>query len=279
MFDRMRSGWKLTKKAWGVVHSNKGLAKLPLTGGALALLAAIVFVAPGLALLGSDETSLAAIGVALIAIGSYLAAFVVVYYNVILAAAANEALQDREPDISAARAVARERIPVIAGWALISGIVSIFFAILRDRGGFLGQLAAGFGAAIWGLVTFLVVPVLALEGIGPIAAVKRSGHLVRERWGQQITGNLVIGGIAALVMIVGVILGGIGVVLVASGSTLGIAGGAVLAIVGLVIVVGGAVYSGATRGVFGVALYHYVSEDEAVGPFTVDELSSAARAK
>jgi len=279
MFERMRSGWQLTKKAWGVVRANKGLAKLPLTGGVLALVVALVFAVPGMFLLGSDESSLVAVGVVLVAFGSYLAAFIVIYYNVILAAAANEALQDREPDMAAARAVARERIPVIAGWALLAGIVSIFFSILRDRGGIAGQIAAGIGAAIWGLVTFLVVPVLALEGIGPIAAVKRSGHLVRERWGQQITGNLVIGGIASLVMFVGVLLGGLGIFLVASGSTLGLAGGAVLAVVGLVIVVGGAVFSGATRGVFGVALYHFVTEDKAVGPFTTDELGSVARAK
>lgn len=275
----MRSGWNLTKKAWGVVRANKGLAKLPLTGGALALLTSLIFILPGLALLGSDESLLVAVGIVLVAVGAYLAAFVIIYYNVILAVAANEALQDRTPDISAARAVARGRIPVIAGWALLSGLVSIFFTILRDRGGIAGQLAAGIGAAIWGLVTFLVIPVLALEGIGPIAAVKRSGHLVKQRWGQQITGNLVIGGIATLVMIVGAAMGAGGVYLVASGSTLGIAGGAVLAVTGLVIVVGGAVFSGATRGVFGVALYHYVTEDKAIGPFTAEELASTARAK
>jgi len=247
MFDRMRSGWQLTKKAWGVVRENKGLAKLPLTGGVLALVASLVFIAPGLAMLGSDESALAITGMVLIGFGSYLAAFIVIYYNVILAAAANEALQDREPDIAAARAIARSRIPVIAGWALISAIVSMFFAILRDRGGFAGQLVAGIGAAIWGLVTFLVIPVIALEGIGPIAAVKRSGNLVRERWGQQITGNLVIGGIAMLVMFAGVIVGGVGIFLVASGSTLGLAGGAVLVIIGLAIVVGGAVFRAARR--------------------------------
>ena len=279
MFERMRSGWKLTKKAWGVVRANKGLAKLPLTGGALALLVSLILILPGMALLGSEESSLVGVGIGLVALGAYLAAFVVIYYNVILAAAANEALQDRTPDMSAARAVARARIPVIAGWALISALVSLFFSILRDRGGIAGQLAAGIGAAIWGLVTFLVVPVIALEGVGPIAAVKRSGQLVKERWGQQITGNLVIGGIATLVMIVGAAMGIGGVFLVASGSTLGLAGGAVLAIAGLVIVVGAAVFSGATRGVFGVALYHYVTEDKAVGPFTVDELASTARAK
>jgi hypothetical protein len=277
MFERMRSGWQLTKKAWSVVRANKGLAKLPLTGGLLALAAWLVIAVPGLVMLGSDIDSIVAVGVVLLALGSYLAAFVIIYYNVILAAAADEALQGREPDMAAARSVARNRIPVIAGWALVSGIVSLFFAVLRDRGGVAGRIAAGIGAAIWGLVTFLVVPVLALEGIGPIAAVKRSGQLVKERFGQQVTGNLVIGGIAGLVMIAGGLVGALGVVMVSSGSTAGIAGGALLAIAGLVIVVGGAVYSGATRGVFGVALYHYVADDKVVGPFTTADLASAAR--
>ena len=41
--------------------------------------------------------------------------------------------------------------------------------------------------------------------------------------------------------------------------------------------VAAAVFGGATRGVFGVALYHFVAEDRAVGPFTVPDLQSAAR--
>jgi len=262
-----------------VVKANQGLAKLPLTGGALALVASLVFAVPGLFLLGSETQSIVAAGVVLLAIGSYLAAFVVIYYNVILAAAADEALQCREPDIAAARSIARQRVPQIAGWALVSGLVSILFAVLRDRGGIAGRIAVSVGAAIWGIVTFLVVPVLALEGIGPIAAVKRSGQLVRERWGQQIMGNLVIGGIGTIFMILGVIITAVGAVLVASGSTVGIAGGGLLAVAGIVIVVGAAVYSGATRGVFGVALYHYVAEDRAVGPFTTADLSSAARTR
>jgi hypothetical protein len=45
----------------------------------------------------------------------------------------------------------------------------------------------------------------------------------------------------------------------------------------VVVAVGGAVFGGATRGVFGVALYRYVAEDRAVGPFTPEDLESAAK--
>ena len=45
----------------------------------------------------------------------------------------------------------------------------------------------------------MVVPVLAFEGIGPFAAMKRSASLFRQRWGQQVTGNVIIGGLASLI--------------------------------------------------------------------------------
>lgn len=277
MFERIRQGWQLTKKSWGVVRSHPQLAKLPLTGGLLALLAVILLAGPGILLAASDSDATRATGYVLIAAGSYVASFLVIYYNVILAAAANDALEGRQPDMQAARAAARNRIPMIAGWALVSALVSVLLSVLRDRGGVPGRIAASLGAAIWGLVTFLVIPVLALEGIGPIAAIKRSGTLVRQRWGQQVTGNFVIGGISGIGTILGVVTAAVGVALIAGGATGGAVIGGILVLVGLAVAIASAVFGGATKGVFGVALYHFVSEDRAVGPFTNHDLVSAAR--
>ena len=277
MFDRIRQGWQLTKKAWAVVRSHPQLAKLPLTGGLLAVVAAIVLAGPGVFLVGSDSDATRIVGYVLIAAGAYTASFLIIYYNVILAAAANDALDGREPDLDAARQIARNHLPAIAGWALVSAIVSVILSVLRDRGGLPGRIAASFGAAIWGLVTFLVIPVLALEGIGPIEAVKRSGSLVRNRWGQQVTGNFVIGGISGIATVLGIVVAGLGVALLNTGGAgAGLAGGA-LVLIGLAIAVAAAVFGGATRGVFGVALYHFVAEDRAVGPFSTHDLASAAR--
>ncbi len=278
MFERMRRGWQLTKKAWGVVRSHPGLVKLRLTGGALALVAVIVLGLPGIGLLSLDNGGAKVLGVVLIAIAAYLASFAVIYFNVALAAGADEALRGLEPDITAAKALARRRIGVIAKWAGVSAAVSILMSVLRDRGGFAGNLVAGIGGAIWSLVTFLVVPVLAFENIGPIDAMKKSAHMFRQRWGQQVTGNVVIGGIAGLVVFVGILFGVVGVVVIAAGGA-AIALGAVLLVIGLVAAIGGAVFGGATRGVFGVALYRYMSENQAVGPFTLPDLEGAARAR
>jgi hypothetical protein len=278
MFNRIRRGWELTKKAWGVIRSHPGLARLPVYGGILAVIFGAIFAVPGAVLLSRDEATTAAQvgGAVLIAIGAYLASFSIIYYNVALAAAADQALNGREPDIKAARAVARSRVGVIAAWALVSAVVSLVLSVVRDRAGAAGGVVASLGGAIWSLVTFLVVPVLAFEGIGPFSAIKRSATLFRQRWGQQVTGNLVIGGLAGLVVLVGGLIVVGGVALLAAGNAGAEVAGGVLIVVGLVVAVGAAVFAGATRGVFGVALYRYVADDRAVGPFSVQDLESAA---
>lgn len=277
MFTRMRHGWELTKKSWSVVRSNPGLVRLPIAGGVFALLSVVLLALPGLALLATEQIEAQVGGGVLIALGAYLAAFSVTYYNVALAAAADVALRGEKPDLSAARAVARSKIGIIAKWAAVSALVSILLSILRDKAGFAGDLLAGIGAAIWSLVTFMVVPVLVFEGLGPIGAMKRSTKLFRERWGQQVTGNVVIGGIAGLVIFLGVLIAGGGVALILVGSASAEIGGAFVVLLGMFVAIAGAVFSGATRGVFGVALYRYIADDTAVGPFTSSDLESVVK--
>jgi hypothetical protein len=276
MFTRVRRGWELTKKAWSVVRAHPGLAKLPIVGGLFALLALLVLGIPGVALLAVDDTVAVVGGVVLLVGAAYAASFAVIFYNVALAAGADAALRGADVDIKAAKAVARSRRSVIAKWAAVSALVSAVMSMLRSRGGAAGDIIAGVGGALWSLVTFLVVPVLAFEGVGPISAIKRSANLFRQRWGQQVTGNVVIGGISGLAVVVGILLSALGIVIITSGGA-AVALGVVLLGIGLVVAVAAAIFGGATRGVFGVALYHYVADGAVIGPFTSTEMEGAAK--
>ncbi len=276
MLGRVRAGWELTKKAWGVVRSHPSLAKLPLTGGAIALIAFLVFGVPGAVVLSGDTTAGTVAGVVLVAIGAYSAWFAVIYFNVALLAGADQALRGEEIDLRAARRVARGRGGTIAGWALISVIVSLVFGVLGEKAGAIGRIGAFIGGAIWALITFLVTPVLAFEGVGPFAAMRRSKELIRDRWGEAATGSVVIGGISELVAWVGVVLGVIGVVVFAYDGVLAVVVGGLLILAGIIVAIGSATFAGATRGVFGVALYRYIADDRAIAPFTAAELDAVA---
>lgn len=278
--NRIKQGWNLTKKAWGVVRENPGLMKLPVFGGILAVIAFLIFAIPGAIVLDANDSNAAYVGGGiLIAVGTYLASFSIIYFNVALAAAADLAFRGQPVDTNAGLAVARQRRGVIAQWALVSLLVSMVFNLIRDRGGLAGQIAAGLGAAIWALVTFLIAPVLAFEGLGPVDAIKRSSSMFKEKWGQQITGNLAIGMITGLAMVLAVVVGVVGGVILMGGNAGAVAAGGGLLLLGVLGFIAAAIVSGAVRGVFGVALYRYVADGTPVGPFTAAELESSVKVK
>jgi len=277
LFARIRQGLSLTKKAWGVVRSHPALVKLPITGGILGLLVFAVFGLLSVFLLNADNLWPVVGGVALLLIGVYLAEFVVVFYQVALVAGADQVLRGEAPDIVSAKRLARQRLGPIAGWLVVSFLVGLILGAVRERGGVLGRMSAAMGAAIWSLVTFLVLPILAFEGTGPVSALKRSTALFRQRWGQQITGNAVIGGVSGLIVLLGIVAVAGGVCLVIAGGAVAIALGVALILVGVVVTIGGGVFGGATRSVFGVALYRFVVDNRALEPFTGADLAGVAR--
>jgi hypothetical protein len=270
---RIKQGWQLTKKSWAVLKQHRDLLRFPLYGGVATLLLAIIVVGPGLYLIDDDKV---APGAPLVIIGVYLLTFVGVFFSVALASCANKIFQGQETSVSDGMAVARGKIPQIAGWAALSATVGLLFSLLENQGGIVGQIIGRLLDIAWALITFLAVPVIAIEGTGPTETFKRSASVFKQKWGQQISGNIAIGGAVMLFAILPAI------VLIAAGVALWSSsgfGGAILVIVGIAIVAIGLLVSRALSGIFGVALYRYAVNGEAVGGFTPDEFESVVRRK
>ncbi len=268
--SRIRRGWDLTKKSWGLLRENPALLRFPLYGGVATIVCAIVVVAPGVYLIEDDQ---AVFGGALAVIGFYLLAVIGTYFSVGLAAAANMIFQGRDADVSDGLAVARSRFSQIAGWAAVSTLVGIVLNALENQGA-AGQIVGRLLAVGWSLITFLAVPVIALEGTGPFATLKRSAALFKSRWGAQVTGNIAIGG---AVFLFGVLPSAL---LIFAGfliwASAGFAG-ALLLVLGVIGLAISMLISSALSNIFGVALYRYAVDGEAVGGFTAEELNSAVK--
>ena len=270
---RIKRGWGLTKKSWGLLRENPSLIRFPLYGGVATTLLAIVFLAPGLYLWAEDQPVGA---IPIIVIGVYVLSFVGFYFSVGLAACADMIFRGQEATVSDGLAVSRSRIAQISGWAAVSAAISLVMGLLENQGGTLGTVAARLVGMAWSLITFLAVPVIAIEGTGPFETIKRSASLFRERWGQQITVNIAIGAavfllgvLPAVLLIVG------GIALWASAAFLG----ALLVIVGALVLAISLLVSRALSGIFGVALYRYALDGEVVGGFTQEDLESAVKIK
>ncbi len=270
---RMKRGWALTKKSWRVLTDNRQLLRFPLYGGVATILMSIIVIGPGLYLIDDGEI---APGAPLVVVGLYLLALVGTFFSVGLAACADMIFHGKEARFADGIAVARSRFGKIAGWALVSTVIATVIGLLEDKGGIAGAIFGRLLQLGWSLITFLAVPVIALEGTGPFETLKRSAGLFRQRWGEQITGNVAIGGIVFLIgLIPAAILIAAGVALWASSGV----GGAALVGVGVIILAIALLIQSALSGIFGVALYRYALEGETVGGFTSAEFESAVRRK
>jgi len=271
--SRIKRGWGLTKKSWGLLNDHRSLIRFPLYGAVATLLPAIVFLGPGLYLFDKDELAGA---IPLVVIGVYALSVIGFYFSVALAACADMIFRGQEATVADGLAVARSRFAQICGWAAVNTAISAVMGVLENQGGIGGQIAARLVGMAWSLVTFLAVPVIAIEGTGPLETLKRSASIFRSRWGQQITGNIAIGGAVFLLGILpGALLIAIGVALWSSASFLG----ALLVVVGALVLAIALLISKALSGIFGVALYRYAVDGEAVGGFTQEELESAVKTK
>jgi hypothetical protein len=272
--SRIKRGWGLTKKSWGLLNGHRELIRFPIYGAVATTLLAIVTLGPGLYLLDQDSLGGA---IPLLVIGVYVLSVVGFYFSVGLAAAADMIFRG-QADVTVADglAVARERFSQICGWAALSTAISVLMGVLENQGGIGGQIAARVVGMAWSLVTFLAVPVIAIEGTGPVETLKRSASMFRQRWGTQIAGNVAIGGAVFLIGVLpAVLLIVAGVALWSSASFLG----AVLVVIGALILAIAMLISRALSGIFGVALYRYALDGETVGGFTRDELESAVKVK
>jgi hypothetical protein len=270
---RIKRGWALTKKSWALLNSHRELVRFPLYGGIATIILGLITLGPGAFALDKHSYG---IGIPLVVIGIYVLSVVGIYFSVGLAACADLIFRGQDATVGDGMAVANSRLSAILGWAALSTAIAVVIGVLENQGGALGDIAGRLVGAAWSLVTFLSVPVIAIEGTGPFATLKRSASLFKERWGQQITGNIAIGGAIFLIgFLPAAILIAIGIVIWPS---TGIAGGALIVIGALILCVA-LLISKALSGIFGVALYRYALEGEVVGGFTQEDLESAVKQK
>ena len=273
--SRVRTGWRLAKDSWAVLRADRSLAIFPALSTAFATGALALTLTPGLVWsAAADQDWIVA---PFLAVGAYVTTFFVVYFNVALAGATRLSMEGRDTTVADGLAVARQRRGLIAKWALLQFAVGALVNAVQQLAGdsVAGRLAAGlFGlaGAAWSVATFFVIPLLALEGLGPGAAMKRSAGLIRKRWGEGLVGSAAIGLAVFLVAALPVAgLLNLALQMIDIDRTVG-AGFLVLAIVAAI----AACAMGSALGViFRVELYRYSTEGQATGGFARKDMVAA----
>ena len=184
-------------------------------------------------------------------IASFPATYVTIFCGVALACMLASHLDGHPMDVSAAWAAAAQRSAVILAWTILVCTVGLLLRLIEQS---LPRFVVVLIDVSWALLTVFAIPVLAYEQLGPIATFRRSGALLRQRWGEQIGGAAGIGIASGLLMVPCALLIGFGLFV-------GGVGGALLIGLGAISLLVLSAAQVAVEQVFRICLYRY-----AVGP-------------
>ena len=282
MFQRLSNSWSLVKASAAVLRADKELMLFPAVSAVLSVVVLITFAVPTFMAGLFDAAALRDSGFPLagyvVGFLFYVVQYFVIFFcNTALVGAALIRLRGGDPTVADGFRLASSRLVPILGYALIAATVGMILRAISERSGWLGRLVVSMIGLAWNVATFLVVPVLAAEDIGPLEAVKKSSEYLRKTWGEQIIGNVGMGSVFGL-MSFGTVVVGVGLIIAAamtqSAALIGIAIAAlVLALMALSLV------SATLGGIYSAALYRYAAEGDAGAFFSTSMVREAFRRK
>jgi hypothetical protein len=292
MFGDSYSSWSIVSQSWGVLKRNKTLVVFPILSGIACLFVAASFLAPlvlspeirRVALTWFEDeangnlTPQAQLGLTLGVFAFYFANyFVIVFCNTALAACALLSFEGDEPTVGTGLSIATARLPHILGWSLLAATVGMILKAIEERADLVGSIVTGLIGLAWTAATALVVPVLVVEKLGPLDAVKRSTALLKDCWGTGLRGNFRLGLTGLLINIPGALL-------IVGGFMLGTEYNSIVPVLvggglGFAYLLAAAVVLTTVKQIFLAGLYYYAVQRKVPAGFTAEAMKGAFRRK
>jgi len=264
MFEKFARSWSLVKASAAVLRSDKELLLFPVLSGIAAMIVAATFVVPmfALRLFEGGVGVFGAVWGFLFYLCLYFVAF---FFNAALVSAAIIRLEGGDPTLADGFNAAKARIGPILGYAAIAATVGMLLQALKnkDNNFLVRMVGSGLGVA-WTLSTFLVVPVLVQQNVGPIDAIKQSVALLKRTWGENAIGNVGLGAVFGLIMFGTIALG---VALTVAAASVNAALAITVAVVAVLAAVALGIVQSALSAVYSAALYRFATVGETPAGF------------
>ncbi len=266
MMGRIFTSWELMKQSFQILKADKELMWLPVFSAISCLLLTSATVAGGYALFypglrdaidaggrWHPDPALLSGATFVFYLVNY---FTIVFFNTALVGAATIRLQGGDPTLEDGLRLAWRRRWIILQWAAVAATVGMILRMIEQRASLIGRFVVGLIGLAWTLASFLVVPVLAYEDVGPVEALRRSAELFRKTWGEQVVAGFSFGLISLLLAVPGIMLPLMGHLV---GGEFGLIIGTTLLLIYIVLL---SVVISAARGIFLAALYRYATTGE-----------------
>ncbi len=284
MFQRIATGWQLTKQSFQVLRLDQELLVFPLISGIACLLVMATFAVPMFATgylekiagEGGGQEASKVLGYVVLFAYYVVNYFVIIFFNSALVACAIIRFKGGNPTLRDGFSAAMARFPQILGWAIVAATVGLILKAIENRSQAVGQIVIGLIGMAWTAVTYFVVPVIVIEKTGPITAIQRSTSVLKKTWGEALTANFGIGVITFFASLLAFIPIALGIfALLSQNMVLGVIG----IVCGVLLLLLISLVSSALHAIIVGALYLYAAEGKVPEQFDDQLLQGAFRTK
>ncbi len=280
MFQRIANSWELIKASAEVLRADKELVVFPIMSSIGVLIVTATFALPmffaGLfdAIFAEGATVLGVV----IGLLFYLVQYFVIFFaNSALVGAAMIRLRGGDPTVGDGFRIALDHAGSILGYAFISATVGMILRWLSERAGIIGRIVISVIGMVWNIATYLVVPILVMEDVGPVDAIKRSVELLKRTWGEQIAGSFGVGVVFGLLSLAVLVVGVPLILLAVSAESVALIVLVVVVMVLALVFLG--LINSTLSGIYTAAVYQYAVTGETGGYFRQDLVEGAFRPK
>lgn len=279
MFDSIGNSWSLIKSSAKVLEADRELIVFPILSGIAVLLLTAVFFVPMLLVGYFGRLSAQGLQIVdyLILFLFYLIQYLMIFFcNTALVGAALIRIRGGDPTVKDGLKIASDRFTSIFFYALIASTVGMLLSLIKERGNTLSKIVVSLVGFVWNVATFLVVPILAVEDVGPIEAIKRSVGYLKKTWGEQLVGSFSIGLVFNLLVFV-IIMGTVGVIFLlvnAGAQAWAIVAAATVAII---LILGISLVNTTLTGIYTAAVYQYAATGDAGSFYESEVVQNAFR--
>lgn len=247
--SRIANSFALARSSWHVLKADKELILLPIISGIASVIVAVTFIVP-IFLVGQGDGTVTGTSLPLMVLMYFVLAYITIFFNAALVSAANERLEGGDPTIGSAIRGAARRAGKIVPWALLSATVSIILRAIEERVGLIGRIIVAAVGVGWSVLTFLVLPIIVIEGSGARAALKKSGSLLRSTWGENLAAQVGMSLVGFLLILPGGVVIFLGI---SAGGTIA----AVALLIGVIWIIVAVASVAALSAIYQTALYHF----------------------
>lgn len=269
--------WRIMRASWEVLKEDTELLVFPLLSSIGSLLVMGSFMLPVLDGKGLEfftqigrNDPLAYVWLFLFYVAT---TFVVIFFNSAIIGCALARMMGKDPTVQFGFRVAWRRLPQILLWTLATSTVGFLLRLVEERVGFVGRLVVAVLGMAWSVTSFLVIPAMVHKGSGPVEAYTESATMLKQTWGEQITGTVsfallfAILGIPPVALVAGIAL---------TGSGLAIGAALVISVVYLILL---ALVQSTLQSIYQAALYCYAQAGSAPIGFDEHVLEESFRLK